>query len=138
MCDIKEAGTGVFSTISFNKVLILIKFKINNVFYLHFHKFQQCIKQIKPTFIICTDLTFFLSNTTNSYKFVLWQQNPFRKVCWNDILLPINGRALLFNVSKIIHKIVCPCNLYQKIFSDTMLIAESSISTIPYCMKISL
>jgi hypothetical protein len=109
--------------------------KINNVFYLHYSKFQQCIKQIKPGFIICTDLTFFLSNTTNSYKFIFWQQNPFRKNIWNDIPLPMNGRPLLFNIAKLIHKIVCPCDLYKKVFSDTMLIAETSISTIPYCIK---
>ena len=110
--------------------------KINNVFYLHYSKFQLCIKQIKPAFIICTDLTFFLSNTTNSYKFIFWQQNPFRKNVWNDIPLPVNGRPLLFNIAKLIHKIVCPCDLYKKVFSDTMLIAESSIATIPYCIKV--
>ena len=109
--------------------------KINNVFYLHYSKFQQCIKQIKPGFIICTDLTFFLSNNTNSYKFIFWQQNPFRKNVWNNIPLPVNGRPLLFNIAKLIHKIVCPCDLYKKVFSNTMLIAESSISIIPYCIK---
>lgn len=109
--------------------------KINNVFYLHYSKYQQCIKQIKPKFIICTDLTFFLSNTTNSYKFIFWQQNPFRQNIWNGIPLPVNGRPLLFNIAKLIHKIVCPCDLYKKVFSDTMLIAETSISIIPYCIK---
>ena len=109
--------------------------RINGILYLHYSKFSTCIKQIKPIFIICTDLTFFLSNNPKSHKLIFWQQNPLRKNIWNQIPLPVNGRPLLFNVANMIHKIVCPCKLHKKLLSHTMLIAESSISIIPYCIK---
>ncbi len=109
--------------------------RINGVFYLDDSKYTACIRAIKPILIICTDLTFFLSYSTNNNKLVFWEQNPFRRKIWNGIALPNNGRELLFNVSKLIYKIVCSCKLHQVIACRTMLIAETSLSIIPYCSK---
>jgi len=109
--------------------------RINSVFYLHYSKFAACIKVIKPVLILVTDLTFFLSYSTNNYKLIVWEQNPFKRKQWNGIPLPNNGRELLFNVSKIIHKIVCSCTLHKIIASKTMLISDNSLSIIPYFSK---
>ena len=79
--------------------------RINGVFYLHHSKYTPCVRAIKPILIICTDLTFFLSYSTNNNKLIFWEQNPFRRKIWNGIPLPNNGRELLFNVSKLIYKI---------------------------------
>ena len=47
-------------------------------------------------------------------KIIIWIHNPYKINKWNDIALPYNGQALLFNISKIINGIVCPCNLYRE------------------------
>jgi len=109
--------------------------RVNGVFYLHHSKYAACIKAIKPILIICTDLTFFLSYSTNNYKLIIWEQNPFKRKIWNGIPLPNNGRELLFNVSKLIYKIVCSCKLHKIIACKTMLISDNSLSIIPYSSK---